>query len=48
MNLTKVNENKSPEFERDPTGVCGRIWREEREGEIMYLYCNIETKRIMK
>lgn len=41
MNITQVNERRGYEL----MGAYGKIWKNEREGEMMYFYCNLKNKR---
>lgn len=35
VHVTTINEQRGYEFEREEKGVCGRVWREKKDREII-------------
>lgn len=40
MHAIRMNGKRGCEFEGEEGGICGRVWREEREGRNVLNYIN--------
>lgn len=42
---TTIDEKGSHGFERDQVGVYGKVWREQRQGEVIWLYYDLKMSK---